>query len=232
MSATSSTVEIYIDSTLWKEPYDYHRAAYLDFKEIPHKESQKELQMYYVEKGFFTSKIMDKIHPGIKKIEKKNASSAAKSNGNVIFTMKRERVIAGSTSYYMYYIITEDDKHVPISDDPELKELHTQEEITKTKLDNEINANRMKWITDKTQQSSLHESRTTPMVDQVSTKPQTSNFANLQPDDDKVYKVYEVDEVGILPTGVNGLDGGKRKTKQKRSKNKRQTRQTRRYFKR
>lgn len=221
MSATISTVEIYIDSTLWKEPYDYHRAAYLDFKEIPHKESQKELQMYYVEKGFFTSKIMDKIHPGIKKIEKKNAS-AAKSNGNVIFTMKRERVIAGSTSYYMYYIITEDDKHVPISDDPELKVLHTQEEITKTKLDNEINDNRMKWITDKTQQSSLHESRTTSIVggQKLSGKPQPGkHFENLQPfgDDDNSH---------------TGFHAGKRNTKQKRSKNKRQTRQTRRYFKR
>ena len=168
MSATSSTVQIYIADTFWREPLDYHRAAYLDFKKIPHKESQKELQMYYVDKGLFTSKIiMDKIHPGIKKIEKKNASDA-KSNGNVIFTMKRERVTDGSTLYYMYYIITEDDKHVPISDDPKLKKLHAAEEIRKTNLDNQIYDIRMKmmkWITDRTQNLTSDDSTTD--VDEV-----------------------------------------------------------------
>jgi hypothetical protein len=208
MSATSS-IDVYLGPhERWVKARDYQRFAYINFKET----TDKLLQKYYVEKGFFYNKMIGKIYPGIKKIEKKDAAAAQENllYGNVIFTMKREPLRTNSTKNYMYYMITEDDKHVPITDDPQLKALHEEEERSKKTLNDEIKMKRRKWDEDGTKQSSLLDD-----------------------------KIDEVDEVGGVVGGVvvgnlgYNTNGGKRKTKQKRTnKNKRHTRQTRRYFKR
>jgi hypothetical protein len=160
MSETSSTVEVYLGpSKGWSAAPDYQRSAYLDFKLT----SDQLLQMYYVDKGLLdsNSEMIGKIHPDIKKIEKKDAADAEETlhYRNVIFTMKREHMRDSSREYYMYYMITEDDIHVPITDDPELKALQENEEKLKKKLNDEIKKNRVKWvktkqsINDKTKQS-------------------------------------------------------------------------------
>ena len=152
MSETSSTVEVYLGpSKGWSAAPDYQRSAYLDFKLT----SDQLLQMYYVDKGLLNSnsEMIGKIHPDIKKIEKKDAADAEETlhYRNVIFTMKREHMRDSSREYYMYYMITEDDIHVPITDDPELKALQENEEKLKKKLNDEIKKNRVKWVITKQQ---------------------------------------------------------------------------------
>jgi hypothetical protein len=153
MSETSSTVEVYLGpSKGWSAAPDYQRSAYLDFK----LKSVQLLQMYYVDNGLLNSnsEMIGEIHPGIKKIEKKDAAAEETLRfRNVIFTMKREHMRDNSRKYYMYYMITEDDIHVPITDDPELKVLQEEEEILKKNLNNEIKKTRVKWV--KTKQQSV-----------------------------------------------------------------------------
>jgi hypothetical protein len=220
MSATSS-IDVYLGpSERWAKARDYQRFAYINFKET----TGELLQKYYVDKGFLYNKMIGKIYPGIKKIEKKDAADAQNSlrYGNVIFTMKREPLRTNSRQH-MYYMITEDDKHVPISDDPELKALHEKEESSKQKLDEQIKKTRVQLVQ---QSSSANSSNADTVFLKQSLGPHVYSSGQL-PDD-------EVDEV-VGVDGNLGVDknGGKRKTKQKRTnKNKRYTRQTRRYFKR
>lgn len=152
MSETSSTVEVYLGpSKGWLAAHDYQRFAYLDFKRT----SGKLLQMYYVDKGLLNSnsEMIGEIHPDIRKIENKDAADARETlrYGNVIFTMKREHMRDSSREYYMYYLITEDDIHVPITDDPELKALQQEEEILKKKINDEIKKIRVNWVIKKQQ---------------------------------------------------------------------------------
>jgi hypothetical protein len=141
--------------------------------------------------------------------------------------MKREPLRTNSTKNYMYYMITEDDIHIPITDDLELKALQQGEEELKKELNDKIKMKRVQWDKFKTDQSS---STNSPNADTVFLKQSLGPhvYSSVQLPDDEVDEV-----VGFDGNSVFDRKGGKRKTKQKRTnKNKRHTRQTRRYFKR
>lgn len=237
-------VEVYLgNSKGWNKAHDYQKAAYLDFQQI-----HQAHQMYYVENGMHVNHCVGKIYPGIKQIKKKEVvDSATKQklrSGNIIFMIRREQTHKAPIYIRsMFYMITDDGRKIPISDDPAKKLLHKAEETAKTNLDDELNKKRTKWSVDTKYADADAEAKAAAATHSDTSMQPADAWVSQTPVNmnTEAYTVIDpIDEVedltknslpGLTKNGLPG--GGKRKTKQQRTnKNKRQTRQTRRYFKR
>lgn len=112
MSVTTTDVEVYVNRK-WTTARDYQKYAYEDFTK---KRPSMQKQMYYVSKGIIINGCVEKIYPGIVKIDKKDAKEASNDqDGVVIWTMMRDRDEIN--------IVRDDGSKIAISNNPNIKKM-------------------------------------------------------------------------------------------------------------